>query len=116
MHLKATGGTVTKTGWFWSFCVCVHAHVCYHHLLKYFETIPNAYTEEVKIPALLHNSCPAVTPPHVTSIYVLSTHVCAGKIIVGLKKKKKDFFLKTRIGIGAANYRPNKKTFLPLEI
>lgn len=54
----------------------VCAHVCY----KYFETIPNAYTEEAKIPALLHHGCPAVTPPRVTIIYRLTvnSHICSG--------------------------------------
>lgn len=63
----------------------VCAHVRYHKLPKYFETIPNAYTEEVKIPALLHHGCPAVTPPHVTIIYRLTanTHSCSG-----IKKKR----------------------------
>lgn len=52
----------------------VCAHVRYHKLPKYFETIPNAYTEEVKIPALLHHGCPAVTPPHITIIYRLAVN------------------------------------------
>lgn len=67
------------------FRLSVCALVRYHKLLKYFETIPKAYTEEVKIPALLRHGCPAVTPPRVTIIYrlaVVNSHICSG-----IKKK-----------------------------